>query len=228
MRHCISAEMWTRLNLAYLRIQRLSIQDVWGSPESFYEETVAEIATFSGVAAATMYRDEGWSFLQIGRFMERAQLSTSLLLTQIAADSTTTEESEADWTSLLRAYHAFEAYDRSYSVEVRPRQVLDLLATDPMLPDSLCRSLDMVSSELGALGPGPDAAASADAARLSGTHGRTGALRLAGPGGPRGTPDASARTWKGPSQSRFFRLFRLPGRGLPRALTHGNHDPIRD
>ena len=168
MRHCISAEMWTRLNLAYLRIQKLSIQDVWGSPESFYEETVAEIATFSGVAAATMYRDEGWSFLQLGRFMERAQLSTSLLLTQIAADSTTTEESEADWTSLLRAYHAFEAYDRSYSVEVRPREVLDLLATDPMLPDSLCHSLDMVSAELGALGPGPDAAASADAARLAG------------------------------------------------------------
>ena len=168
MRHCISAEMWTRLNLAYLRMQKLSIQDVWGSPESFYEETVAEIATFSGVAAATMYRDEGWSFLQLGCFMERAQLSTSLLLTQIAADSTTTEESEADWTSLLRAYHAFEAYDRSYSVEVRPRQVLDLLATDPMLPDSLCHSLDMVSAELDALGPGPDAAASADAARLAG------------------------------------------------------------
>ena len=137
MRHCISAEMWTRLNLAYLRIQKLSIQDIWGTPESFYDETVAEIATFAGVAAATMYRDQGWSFLQLGRFIERAQLSTSLLLTQIEADSTTAEESEADWTSLLRAYHAFEAYDRSYSVEVRPRQVLDLLATDPMLPDSL-------------------------------------------------------------------------------------------
>ena len=171
MRHCISAEMWTRLNLAYLRIQKLSIQDIWGSPESFYEETVAEIATFAGVAAATMYRDQGWSFLQLGRFNERVQLSTSLLLTQLASDSTDStnaEESEADWTSLLRAYHAFEAYDRSYSVEVRPRHVLDLLATDPMLPDSLCHSLDMVSSELDALGPGPDAAASADAARLSG------------------------------------------------------------
>ena len=71
MRHCISAEMWTRLNLAYLRIQKLSIQDIWGSPESFYEETVAEIATFAGVAAATMYRDQGWSFLQLGRFNER-------------------------------------------------------------------------------------------------------------------------------------------------------------
>ena len=168
MRHCISADMWTRLNLAYLRIQKLEIQDIWGSPETFYQETVAEIATFSGVAATTMYRDQGWSFLQLGRSVERSQLSASLLLTQLTADSANAEESEADWTSLLRAYHAFEAYDRSYSVEVRPREVLELLATDAMLPDSLCHSLDMAAAELGALGPGPDATASADAARLSG------------------------------------------------------------
>ncbi len=47
-RHSISAEMWVRLNLAYLRIQKLGIQDIWGTPESFYDETVSEIATFSG------------------------------------------------------------------------------------------------------------------------------------------------------------------------------------
>ena len=168
MRHCISAEMWTRLNLAYLRVQKLSIQEIWDSPESFYEETVTEVATFAGVAAATMYRDEGWSFLQIGRFIERVQLSTSLLLAHLAADTASTGESESDWTSLLRACHAFDAYNRRYSVEVRPGQVMDLLATDSMLPDSLCRSLDMVAAELDALGPGPDARSSADVMRLAG------------------------------------------------------------
>jgi uncharacterized alpha-E superfamily protein len=172
MRHCISAEMWTRLNLAYLRVQKLSIQEIWDSPESFYEETVTEVATFAGVAAATMYRDEGWSFLQIGRFIERVQLSTSLLLAHLAAETASTgeseSESESDWTSLLRACHAFDAYNRRYSVEVRPRQVMDLLATDSMLPGSLCRSLDMVAAELDALGPGPDARSSADVMRLAG------------------------------------------------------------
>ncbi len=168
MRHCISAEMWTRLNLAYLRIQKLNIQEIWRAPESFYDETVAEIDTFSGVAASTMYRDEGWSFLQIGRFVERVQISTSLLLTQLAADTASTEDSEADWTSLLRAYHAFEAYDRRYGVEVRPGQVLDLLATDPMLPDSLSHSLDVVAAELDSIGPGPDARSSADVMRIAG------------------------------------------------------------
>ncbi len=168
MRHCISADMWTQLNLAYLRIQKLSIQDIWHSPESFYEELLTEIATVTGVADTTMYRDEGWRFLQIGRFIERVQLSTSLLLAHLAADFAVPGESETDWTSLLRVYHAFDAYNRRYSVEVRPKQVIDLLVTDSMLPDSLSRSLDRVASGLDDLGPGPDERASADAMRLAG------------------------------------------------------------
>ena len=174
MRHCISEELWTRLNLAYLRIQKLGIQDIWRiSPEGFYAETAAEMNTFSGVAGATMYRDEGWRFMQLGRFIERAQLSTSLFLSQLSADRQTEDYSDADWTSLLRIYHAFEIYNRSYSVEVEPGQVLDLLATDPLLPDSLCRSLDRTASDLVSIGPGPNAKASGAASRLAG---RTAAL----------------------------------------------------
>ena len=171
MRHCISAEMWTSLNLAYLKFQRVSLQDIWMSaPESFYSEVATEINTFSGVAEATMYRDDGWHFMQLGYLIERAQLSASLLLAQIAGSA---DEEEADWTSLLRAYHAVEAYNRRYGVEVHSDQVLDLLVTDPMLPNSLCRSLDVTAEQLAGLGPGPDAGSSAAARRLAG---RLGAL----------------------------------------------------
>ena len=82
MRQCISYEMWASLNLAYLRVQEVAIQDIWtASPESFYSGVVAEIDTFSGVAADTMYRDEGWQFMQLGQVIERAQLLCALLLT---------------------------------------------------------------------------------------------------------------------------------------------------
>ena len=169
MRQCINADMWSCLNLAYLRFQKLGIQDIWTtSPESFYAETAAEIDTFSGVSAATMYRDEGWRFMQLGRFIERAQLSASLLLAQLTVHRPDGEQSGADWTSLLRICHAFEAYNRSYSVEVQPGQVLDLLATDPLLPDSLCRSLDRTASDIAAIGPGPNVRSSGAARRLAG------------------------------------------------------------
>ena len=169
MRQCISGEMWTHLNLTYLRVQKLEILDIWRvSPESFYAETVEESETFAGVAAATMYRDEGWRFMQLGRAVERAQLTTLLLLSQIEAGAKAESHFDADWTSLLRLYHAFEAYNRRFSVEVDPGQVLDLLATDPLLTGSLCRSLDNVAAEMDAIGAGPHPGPSEAARRLAG------------------------------------------------------------
>ncbi len=173
IRHCISAEMWRSLNLAYLRIQHINILEIWNSsPEAFYLEIDADIDNFMGVAAATMYRDEGWHFMQLGRFIERAQLSVALYLAQIELFpvdySGPYEGSESDWVTLLRMYHAVEAYNRAYSVEVSPVQVLELLVTDPLLPDSLCRSLEVVASELSSIAPGPDAEADAAARRLAG------------------------------------------------------------
>ena len=68
----------------------------------------------------------------------------------------------------MRLYHAFEAYDRSYSIEVHPGQVLNLLTTDPLIPDSLCRSLDRTASDLASIGPGPNTRAGGALSRLAG------------------------------------------------------------
>ena len=169
IRHCISAEMWTCLNLAWLRLRGLDIEDIWKvSPENFYARTTREIDTFIGVAEATMYRDEGWRFMQLGRFIERAQLLASLLLAQLTAGRALNATPETGWTSLLRACQAFDAYKRSYSVEVRPDWVLNLLVHDPLLPGSLHRSLETLASELAAIGPSPNSRAGAAAERLTG------------------------------------------------------------
>ena len=169
MRHCISGEMWRALNLAYLRIQQISIVDIWAnSPESFYASVSADIDSFMGVAATTMYRGDGWHFVQLGRYIERAQLVGGLLLAQLDMEAADEEYAEADWTTLLRAYHAFEAYHRVYSVEIIPRQALNLLVTDPLLPASIRHALDGVATELAALSDGQDADVSAATRRLAG------------------------------------------------------------
>ena len=169
MRHCISAEMWTCLNLAWLRIRDLEIEDIWKvSPENFYARTTREIDTFVGVAEATMYRDEGRCFMQIGRFIERAQLLVALLLAQVATSCTLNAAPETGWTSLLRACRALDAYKRTYSVEIRADRVVDLLVTDPRLPGSLYTALETLASQLAAIGTSPDARTGAAAERLTG------------------------------------------------------------
>lgn len=169
MRHCISAEMWTCLNLAWLRIRDLDIEDIWKvSPENFYAEARRDIDTFVGVAEATMYRDEGWRFMRIGQRIERAQLLIALIAAQERTARRFGAAPETGWRTVLRACQAFDAYKRSYSVEIRPDRVLDLLVVDPLLPGSLHHSLETLAAELAALGPSPNAQAGAAAARLAG------------------------------------------------------------
>ena len=107
--------------------------------------------------------------MQLGRFVERAQQVAAVLLAQTDADmGASVEQSESDWVTLLRAHHAYEEYTRAYGVAARPEPALDLLVTDPLLPNSICRSLDRAELELAALGAAPDAAAAAAVRRLSG------------------------------------------------------------
>ena len=167
IRHCISTEMWSCLNIAWLRLRALDIADIWRvSPESFYVQTAREIDTFTGVADSTMYRDEGWRFMRLGRSIERAQRIVALLMAHLAAGRKQEGTTDTEWTSLLRACQAFDAYKRSYSVAIQPDRVFDLLVTDPSLPGSLCRALDSMATEIAAIGPGPSPYAATE--RLAG------------------------------------------------------------
>ncbi len=173
MRHCISGEFWSALNLAWLRLKSQRIEEIWKmAPEAFYTEVSRYIVTLDGVAATTMYRDEGWRFLELGRYTERAALAIAFLLAHLATWRRQADESvQADdaWSSLLRVCQAVDAYRRRHGVEVQPARVIDLLVNDPRLPLSLCHSFAMATAELQALpiGPGPTADARQLATQMS-------------------------------------------------------------
>ena len=168
-RHCISFEVWRCLNASFLRLQQQDLAEVWQfEPSSFYANIQAEINTFSGLVESTMYHDEGWNFLQLGRNIERVQYVSALMLAQVEVSGTSEEIYETDWISLLRVFHALEVYNHVYSAEVVPGQVLDLLVSDPLLPDSLNRSVNLVSSEIETIGSGPRRHSSRAVQRLTG------------------------------------------------------------
>ncbi len=169
-RHCISPEVWTCLNTSYQALQRQNMVGIWrGEPRAFYDETVAVINTFGGLTETTMYHDEAWSFLNLGRYIERAQCAVALLLAQTDAASVGGEEFyEADWVSLLRAFHALEVYNRINSADVQPDLVMDLLVSDPLLPESLSRSLTLAAGEIETVGRGPRRHSNRAVQRLTG------------------------------------------------------------
>ena len=169
-RHCISPEVWTSLNTSYQKLQQQDMASVWRwEPTQFYDETASEINTFGGLTESTMYHDEGWSFLQLGRYVERVQGVSSLLVSQAdIGDGEKGEVIEADWISLLRIFHALEVYQHIHKADVVPDRVLDLLVSDPLLPESLCRSVNLVESEIDTIGKGPRRHSSRAVQRLTG------------------------------------------------------------
>lgn len=168
MRHCISTEMWSSLNRAYLGFKPLDLPGIWRSaPEEFYADVAKEFRAFFGVAEATMYRDESWHFLQLGRSVERAQLSISLLVGHEEAEDPGSADSEKNTLSLLRIFHAADSYTRRFGSEIDRAAAFDMIATDPMLPSSVLASCEAVGSHLSNIDPHPEAIC-ADAKRSAG------------------------------------------------------------
>ena len=106
---------------------------------------------FSGIAESAMYRDDGWHFLQLGRFVERAQLVAALVDAQLAVFPTGEPQFESDWRSLLQICKARVAYSRLYSLEYRPASVVDFLVADPLLSHSIRYALARITDALDAV-----------------------------------------------------------------------------
>ncbi len=156
MRHCISTEMWFGLNRAYLGFKPLDLPEIWKSaPEEFYAGVAKDFRAFFGVAEATMYRDAGWHFLQLGRAVERAQLSISLLVGHEEAEEQSSADPEKNVLSLLRIFHAADSYTRRFGSEIDGASAFDMMASDPMLPSSVLASCEAVGSHLSKIDPHP-------------------------------------------------------------------------
>ena len=171
IRHLISSEMWLCLNLAYLRIQGSRLADIWlNAPEQFFAEIARDINTFFGVASATMYRDEGWEFLHLGRSYEHVLLMSRLLSVQAGrlSESEHARSSAFEWSSLLNCYQADEVYQHDYGLEIKPEQVLNMLVTNPKLPCSLIYAIEHINERIRNLGEAPGAKSSALAGRFAG------------------------------------------------------------
>ena len=152
VRNVIGKGMWSCLNLAYLGLRDVEIEDIWNDrPGEFYLRTENAIRTFSGIAESTMYRDDGWHFLQLGRFVERAQFLAALVDAQVSVFPTSEPHVESYWRSLLQICEARGAYSCLHSLEYRPTSVVDFLVADPLLSHSIRYALARISDALDAV-----------------------------------------------------------------------------
>lgn len=115
------------------------------------------LAAFAGLSDESMSRGHGWRFLEIGRHLERATHTATLL----AAVVRSAPASGSVWEALLAVGHSVKTYRRRYRSYVHRDAVLDLLLLDESNPRSVSYQLVHLQQLVAALGGGPAARRSA-------------------------------------------------------------------
>ena len=165
VREQISTEMWHRLNSLYLQVTRPEMQsDLHAEallhqnegPTEFLSQVMEAVHQFQGVTDSTMSHGEGWQFIQVGRYMERAS-ATAMLLESYQPELWATHDALPDsneyleWMGLLRSATAFEAYCKVYTADLAPDWILEFLLLDAEFPHSLRFSIDAMQHSLEAV-----------------------------------------------------------------------------
>lgn len=139
VRDQITDEMWAELNHIYLLVSSPAGADLLeNSPQTFFEKIIESALRFEGITSATLARDEGWHFLQLGRFLERADKTSRFLdiKTQTAAPVESALES-LQWGTILRACSAQTSYRRTHGTEFSLERVLEMLLFSTDFPRSV-------------------------------------------------------------------------------------------
>ncbi|MGI4759006.1 MAG: alpha-E domain-containing protein, partial [Janthinobacterium lividum] len=166
VREQISTEMWQRLNSLYLQVTRPDLQSSLSmqasgqnqneAPTEFLSQVMEAVHQFQGVTDSTMSHGEGWQFIQVGRYIERAS-ATGILLEAYQPELWTAQDALPDsneyleWMGLLRSATAFEAYCKVYTADLAPDWILEFLLLDPDFPHSLRFSIDAMQHALEAV-----------------------------------------------------------------------------
>jgi uncharacterized alpha-E superfamily protein len=153
IRGTITSEMWRELNKLYWQLSdpglRRAARD---SPHEFYQAVESGSCTFQGVTDATLDHDEGWQFIQLGRFLERADKTLRILDVEYRRlqklDPKDLPLSNVQWAGVLRSCRAYEAYQRLHVGRVEPERVLDFLLLHPTFPRSVRFSFEAAAEAL--------------------------------------------------------------------------------
>ncbi len=133
LRHLISIELWTQLNVYYRWLRELKRQDYNLANLSALCARIKEHCQLhTGIVEGTMFRDQGLVFYLIGKQIERADQLTRLvdikyhrLLPMVGDVGSALDVSQ--WNALLRSAAAYQAYRRSQPSGMTPKMVAGFL-----------------------------------------------------------------------------------------------------
>lgn len=130
--------------------------DMAGSRRShmeWLEVIIRRCQTLAGMFSSIMSHDQAYRFLQIGRFLERADMTTRVLDVQatILLDNPEARDvaySDIIWAAVLKSVTAVQMYRRVSRAGVSGTSALAFLLLDPQFPRTVYHCLEALSHDI--------------------------------------------------------------------------------
>lgn len=156
-REVVSTELWEALNTTRARMPHRVAGD---KVHEFFTWARERSALAIGIMESSASRDEAWRFFNLGRALERADMTARLLATR-----SLTEVSGPSWTTILRSVGAYEAYLRTYRGMPSAIHAAEFLLLDRLFPRSIIYSLTRAEEYMRELEPRSDRVGVGDSAQ---------------------------------------------------------------
>lgn len=141
----ITKEVWQCLNDYYhfIRNDELVKEVNLGDPVSVIDLLIKFGLLFTGTVDNTMTRGEGFTWMHIGKFLERTIHSADILRLQLNEynKSPHSAEETAGLRYLLYSLYGFEVFVKTYQGELTERNVRELIIYNPDFPHSIMYSI---------------------------------------------------------------------------------------
>jgi uncharacterized alpha-E superfamily protein len=153
VRSVIPNEMWEVINATWLEARTLNWDKLMHRGLIVFCDWVKERTNlFRGVSMGSMIRDEIYSFLRLGTYMERADNAARLLSVRGEAVTAKSIESEAaeqlHWAAVLKSVGALKAYRLHHKGDISPVGAVQMLILNDTVPRSLHYCMNLVSDIL--------------------------------------------------------------------------------
>jgi len=141
VREEISSEQWQRLNRLYHQMHSAHVQLQFRSSISDALASVIDgIHLFKGVTDTTMIHGQGWQFIRLGRYLERAYATATMLEVYqpgLLAPQGGEGYQHLEQVGLLRCCTAFEAYCQVYTADLSADRILEFLLLNRDFPHAI-------------------------------------------------------------------------------------------
>ena len=157
VRTALTTQVWDALNTAFTELRALERRPRGEMELSRLTDWVMRHAAMvRGAIDATLLRNDGYNFLNIGYYLERADNTARLMDVKYyvllpRVDFIGSGLDNYQWTTLLRAMGSHRAFHWAYGGEVTAGKIADFLILNPQCPRSLTTCGAGIANHLGRL-----------------------------------------------------------------------------